>query len=77
MFRVEVLQTWFFLLPELRKDGKIIPAPIEAVSKYCELKREWMIPHEELPHEIPKVSLSPNQDPKRVGYVVRTEIIYK
>lgn len=77
MSRFEILNSWFFPIPTLRKDGKIVPAPKEAVEKYRALKGEWLKNHPQLPHEIPSVSLRPSKEPGKEGYFVRTEIMYK
>lgn len=77
MSRVEILQRWFFPISSLRKDGVIMPAPAEAVSKYTELRDEWLKNHPDLPHEIPIVMLSPSKEQGKEGYAVRIEIEYK
>ena len=76
MARIEVLNTWFFPIPTLRKDGKIMHAPKEAVEKYQELKEGWFRDFPEYPHEKPLVILSPGKEPGKEGYFVKTGIIY-
>ncbi|MDP3998413.1 MAG: hypothetical protein Q8P89_02260 [bacterium] len=77
MARFEVLNSWFFPIPALRKDGRVVPAPKEAVEKYKALRDEWLKNHPKLPHEVPSVSLRPSEEPDKEGYLVKTEIMYK
>ncbi len=76
MPRIEVIDRWFF--PSLvRRDGKIIPAPEEAVKKYAGLKEGWLREHPKYPHEEPMVSIAPGQVEGQEGYFVRIEVMYK
>lgn len=77
MGRIEVLEKWFFPIPALRINGKIIPAPKEAVEEYIRLRDGWLKNHPKLLHEIPTVSLCPGKEQGKEGYFVRTEIMYK
>ena len=76
MLRIEVIDRWFFPSP-VRRDGKIIPAPQEAVEKYTSLKKGWLKEHPVYPHEEPMVSIAPGKVEGQEGYFVRTEIMYK
>jgi len=76
MIRTEILNEWFF--PSVvRKDGRIIPAPEEAVEKYKDLRDGWLRNHPKLPKEKPFVDLSPKKRGNQEGYLVVTGIKYK
>lgn len=77
MSRIEPLNTLFFPIPALRVDGKIIPAPEEALTEYYKLKNDWLKNHPNYPNEIPSVSLYPGSQDGKDGYFVRSEIMYK
>lgn len=66
---------WFFPSP-LRKEGRILPAPSEAVLKRNEVKNTWLN-KENHPQEVHCVSLSPSTQNGETGYSVRAEIVIR
>ena len=76
MPRTEVLNDWFFPSP-VRRNGKIVPAPEEAVEKYRNLRDGWLRNHPNLLHEVPLVSLKPGNEANQEGYLVTTEVMYR
>ena len=74
--RIEVIDEVFFPAPVRGADGRIIPAPQEALVEYQRVKEKWQTPHPKLAHEEPLVSLGPTSRNGQEGYSVRKEIIY-
>lgn len=70
--RVEVLNQTFFPQKIYRRDGRLNPAPPEALEYYVFVRDTWLHSHPET-SEIPGVALRPVFTPKE-GYEVVTQI---
>lgn len=75
--RHEIIDEYFFEMPVWDENGNIIPAPPEVLSKYDELRENWMIRQPNPTHEKAGVSLYSIYKGPRQGYVVATQIVYK
>ncbi|QQG41352.1 MAG: hypothetical protein HYV90_04295 [Candidatus Woesebacteria bacterium] len=75
--RSEIIEEYFFDVPVWDAEGHICPAPPEAISKFEELKQNWMQTLPKLSQEVPSVALYPIYKGDKQGYVVATQIIYK
>ncbi len=72
--RRETINEWFFP-SAVRRNGKIYPAPPDALEKYQELRLGWLKNHPS-DHEVPCVGIAPIIEPGREGFLVKTEVIY-
>lgn len=75
--RSEVIEEYFFETQIWDFEGRIIPASLEVINKFEELKDDWMARVPRLPLEVPCVSLYPRYKGEKQGYVVSATIIYK
>jgi hypothetical protein len=72
--RFEPLDEWFFPAP-VYVDGKVCPAPPEAMQKCTEMKMGWLLRHPKT-KEYPIVTLHPIQEEGREGYLVQIGVVY-
>jgi hypothetical protein len=57
--------------------GLPLVAPLQAVQKRDELRKNWLMKHPRTPNEAPMVSLNSGEQDSRKGFFVKTEIVYK
>lgn len=78
MARIETLDEWFFPISSRTVNGKVVPAPAEAVQKIGEIRNDWYKDHPYLrQEEKPMISMGPAVRDGQPGYSVRMELVYK
>lgn len=71
----ETIESRFF--PTLHGETPGLPiAPPGAISRYEQLKKDWLQEYPKTPNKEPGVSLSPGEKNGRKGFFVEKKIIY-
>lgn len=67
------MRVGFFPAP-VQEDGKVAPAPKEAVDKLLKLRKDWLPTAEAGKNEVPEVKLTPVFKTQPTGWKVETAV---